>query len=162
MARASSIAECDRPHGIARRADRGLRTRKRALARTGRGAAARRPCAEHPSTGEWEASLITAPFKTGETTLGTIGVVGPDFRIYLDEEPQMSSVVEIAGQAHLGAGALDRTHGGAQVAGTVVEDDDGGSGHKAPLVEGIPVSRGSSAMASRKARANALNWVSTM
>ena len=33
--------------------------------------------AEHPSTGEWEASIVTAPFKAGDTTVGTIGVVGP-------------------------------------------------------------------------------------
>jgi heat-inducible transcriptional repressor len=39
--------------------------------------------AEHPSTGEWEASIITAPFRTGETTLGTIGVVGPTRMDYL-------------------------------------------------------------------------------
>ena len=39
--------------------------------------------AEHPSTGDWEASIITAPFKTGETTLGTVGVVGPTRMDYL-------------------------------------------------------------------------------
>ena len=49
--------------------------------------------AEHPSTGEWEASLITAPFKTGETTLGTIGVVGPTRMDYLSA---MASVRAVA------------------------------------------------------------------
>jgi heat-inducible transcriptional repressor len=32
---------------------------------------------EDPSTGEWEASIVAAPFKAGEQQLGTIGVVGP-------------------------------------------------------------------------------------
>lgn len=32
---------------------------------------------EHPSTGEWEASVVAAPFSAGTTQLGTIGVVGP-------------------------------------------------------------------------------------
>ena len=32
---------------------------------------------EHPSTGEWDAALVTAPYGTGATALGTIGVVGP-------------------------------------------------------------------------------------
>jgi heat-inducible transcriptional repressor len=49
--------------------------------------------AEHPSTGEWEASLITAPFKTGETALGTIGVVGPTRMDYLSA---MASVRAVA------------------------------------------------------------------
>src|SRR5699024_2835808 len=34
--------------------------------------------------------------------------------------------------------------------------------YKAPLVEGIPVTRGSSSVATRRARARALNWHSTM
>src|SRR6185436_17488010 len=33
--------------------------------------------AEHPSTGDWEASIVTAPFKAGDATIGTIGIVGP-------------------------------------------------------------------------------------
>ena len=33
--------------------------------------------AEHPSTGEWGASVVAAPFRAGSTQLGTIGVVGP-------------------------------------------------------------------------------------
>jgi heat-inducible transcriptional repressor len=49
--------------------------------------------AEHPTTGEWEASLITAPFKTGETALGTIGVVGPTRMDYLSA---MASVRAVA------------------------------------------------------------------
>jgi len=49
--------------------------------------------AEHPSTGEWEASLITAPFRTGETALGTIGVVGPTRMDYLSA---MASVRAVA------------------------------------------------------------------
>jgi heat-inducible transcriptional repressor len=49
--------------------------------------------AEHPSTGQWEASIITAPFKTGETALGTIGVVGPTRMDYLTA---MASVRAVA------------------------------------------------------------------
>ncbi|MFN2545365.1 MAG: heat-inducible transcriptional repressor HrcA [Actinomycetota bacterium] len=32
---------------------------------------------EDPATRQWEASVVAAPFRAGETTLGTIGVVGP-------------------------------------------------------------------------------------
>lgn len=39
--------------------------------------------AEHPTTREWEASLVAAPFRAGETALGTIGVVGPTAMDYL-------------------------------------------------------------------------------
>jgi heat-inducible transcriptional repressor len=49
--------------------------------------------AEHPSTGEWEASIITAPFKAGEATIGTIGVVGPTRMDYLSA---MASVRAVA------------------------------------------------------------------
>ncbi len=49
--------------------------------------------AEHPSTGEWETSIITAPFKTGDTTLGTIGVMGPTRMDYLSA---MASVRAVA------------------------------------------------------------------
>jgi heat-inducible transcriptional repressor len=48
---------------------------------------------EHPSTGEWEASIITAPFKTGDTTVGTIGLVGPTRMDYLGA---MASVKAVA------------------------------------------------------------------
>jgi heat-inducible transcriptional repressor len=49
--------------------------------------------AEHPSTGEWDASIITAPFRTGETMLGTVGVVGPTRMDYLSA---MASVRAVA------------------------------------------------------------------
>ncbi|MEO8476852.1 MAG: heat-inducible transcriptional repressor HrcA [Actinomycetota bacterium] len=49
--------------------------------------------AEHPSTGAWETSIITAPFKTGETTIGTIGVMGPTRMDYLSA---MASVRAVA------------------------------------------------------------------
>ncbi len=39
--------------------------------------------AEHPTTEEWEASLVAAPFKSGDMALGTIGVVGPTAMDYL-------------------------------------------------------------------------------
>ena len=49
--------------------------------------------AEHPSTGEWDASIITAPFRTGETMLGTVGIVGPTRMDYLSA---MASVRAVA------------------------------------------------------------------
>ena len=49
--------------------------------------------AEHPSTGDWDASIITAPFKTGDTTFGTVGVVGPTRMDYLSA---MASVRAVA------------------------------------------------------------------
>ena len=49
--------------------------------------------AEHPSTGEWEASLVTAPFKAGDTTIGTIGLVGPT---HMDYVSAMASVRAVA------------------------------------------------------------------
>jgi heat-inducible transcriptional repressor len=48
---------------------------------------------EHPTTGEWEASLVTAPFKAGDVTVGTIGVVGPTRMDYLSA---MASVRAVA------------------------------------------------------------------
>ena len=48
---------------------------------------------EHPTTGEWDASLVTAPFKAGDATLGTIGVVGPTRMDYLSA---MASVRAVA------------------------------------------------------------------
>lgn len=48
---------------------------------------------EHPSTGEWDASLVTAPFKLGDATIGTIGVVGPTRMDYLSA---MASVRAVA------------------------------------------------------------------
>ena len=48
---------------------------------------------EHPTTGEWEASLITAPFHAGDQTVGTIGVVGPTRMDYLSA---MASVRAVA------------------------------------------------------------------
>jgi heat-inducible transcriptional repressor len=48
---------------------------------------------EHPTTGEWEASIVTAPFKAGDATVGTIGVVGPTRMDYLSA---MASVRAVA------------------------------------------------------------------
>jgi heat-inducible transcriptional repressor len=39
--------------------------------------------AEHPQTGDWEASVISAPFRAGTTALGTVGVVGPTAMDYV-------------------------------------------------------------------------------
>jgi heat-inducible transcriptional repressor len=49
--------------------------------------------AEHPTTGEWDASIVTAPFKAGEATVGTIGIVGPTRMDYLSA---MASVRAVA------------------------------------------------------------------
>ena len=48
--------------------------------------------AEHPSTGELDASIITAPFGTGETGLGTIGVMGPTRMDYLSAMESVRAV----------------------------------------------------------------------
>jgi heat-inducible transcriptional repressor len=61
--------------------------------------------AEHPSTGEWGASIITAPFKTGDTMLGTIGVVGPTRMDYLSA---MASVRVVAKRLSEMATELDQ------------------------------------------------------
>jgi heat-inducible transcriptional repressor len=39
--------------------------------------------AEHPNTGEWQASIVSAPFRAGSTALGTVGVVGPTAMDYV-------------------------------------------------------------------------------
>ncbi|HEX5949964.1 MAG TPA: heat-inducible transcriptional repressor HrcA [Actinomycetota bacterium] len=49
--------------------------------------------AEHPATGDWEASLVSAPFRAGDTALGTIGVVGPTAMDYVSV---MASVRAVA------------------------------------------------------------------
>ena len=48
---------------------------------------------EHPATGEWGASIVSAPFQAGESALGTIGVVGPTAMDYLSV---MASVRAVA------------------------------------------------------------------
>jgi heat-inducible transcriptional repressor len=49
--------------------------------------------AEHPTTGDLDASIVAAPFKSGETTIGTIGVVGPTRMDYVSA---MASVRAVA------------------------------------------------------------------
>ena len=49
--------------------------------------------AEHPATGEWEGSLVAAPFHAGEMPVGAIGVVGPTAMDYLSV---MASVRAVA------------------------------------------------------------------
>jgi len=49
--------------------------------------------AEHPSTGDWEASIVAAPFRAGDAALGTVGVVGPTAMDYLSV---MASVRAVA------------------------------------------------------------------
>jgi heat-inducible transcriptional repressor len=60
---------------------------------------------EHPTTGEWEASIVTAPFKTGDVTVGTIGVVGPTRMDYLSA---MASVRAVANRLSELATELDQ------------------------------------------------------
>lgn len=38
---------------------------------------------EHPSTEQWDATVIAAPYRAGDTSLGAIGVVGPTRMDYL-------------------------------------------------------------------------------
>jgi len=38
---------------------------------------------EHPSTGEWDAAVVAAPYRAGEISLGSIGIVGPTRMDYL-------------------------------------------------------------------------------
>jgi heat-inducible transcriptional repressor len=38
---------------------------------------------EHPATGLWDAAVVAAPYRVGDTPLGTIGVVGPTRMDYL-------------------------------------------------------------------------------
>jgi heat-inducible transcriptional repressor len=49
--------------------------------------------AEHPQTGEWEASIVSAPFRAGSSALGTVGVVGPTAMDYVSV---MASVRAVA------------------------------------------------------------------
>jgi heat-inducible transcriptional repressor len=49
--------------------------------------------AEHPHTGQWEASIVSAPFRSGASALGTIGVVGPTAMDYVSV---MASVRAVA------------------------------------------------------------------
>jgi heat-inducible transcriptional repressor len=59
---------------------------------------------EHPSTGEWEASIVAAPFAAGSETVGTIGVVGPTRMDYVSA---MSSVRAVAKRLSELASELD-------------------------------------------------------
>jgi heat-inducible transcriptional repressor len=61
--------------------------------------------AEHPTTGEWEASIVTAPFKSGDINLGTIGIVGPTRMDYLSA---MASVRAVARRLSDAATELDQ------------------------------------------------------
>jgi len=49
---------------------------------------------EHPTTGEWGASIVAAPFKAGDDTVGTIGVVGPTRMDYLSAMAAVSAVAK--------------------------------------------------------------------
>jgi heat-inducible transcriptional repressor len=38
---------------------------------------------EHPSTEQWDATVIAAPYRAGDTSIGAIGIVGPTRMDYL-------------------------------------------------------------------------------
>jgi heat-inducible transcriptional repressor len=49
---------------------------------------------EHPSTGEWGASIVAAPFTAGDATIGTIGIVGPTRMDYLSAMTAVGAVAK--------------------------------------------------------------------
>jgi heat-inducible transcriptional repressor len=55
--------------------------------------------AEHPTTGGWEASIVTAPFRAGDVNLGTIGIVGPTRMDYLSAMASVRAVAERLSEA---------------------------------------------------------------
>jgi hypothetical protein len=64
-----------------------------------------------------------------------------------EEAVGLVRALRVAGQLDVGAGELEGLDGGVDVAAPVVEDDDRGPRHSAPLVDGIPDTRGSSSFA---------------
>jgi len=54
---------------------------------------------EHPTTGGWEASIVTAPFRAGDVNLGTIGIVGPTRMDYLLAMASVRAVAERLSEA---------------------------------------------------------------
>ena len=64
--------------------------------------------------------------------------------------------IGVGGHLDLGAHPLKRPLCRPQIAGTVVEHDDGFRCHRVPLVDGTPVTLGSNSTAWRSARATAL------
>ena len=59
---------------------------------------------EHPSTGEWDAAVVAAPYRAGETPVGSIGIVGPTRMDYLTA---MTTVRAVARRLSELATALD-------------------------------------------------------
>jgi len=59
---------------------------------------------EHPSTGEWDAAVVAAPFRSGEIPAGSIGIVGPTRMDYLTA---MTTVRAVARRLSELATALD-------------------------------------------------------
>ncbi len=55
--------------------------------------------AEHPTTGVWEATIVTAPFRAGDVNLGTIGIVGPTRMDYLSAMASVRAVAERLSEA---------------------------------------------------------------
>ena len=81
------------------------------------------------------------------------------------DESLARAVVDVSGRpyvVHRGepAQAQDAGHDVGLAEGG--EDDESARAHRAPLVEGTPLTRGSGSTAARSARASALNWASTM
>jgi heat-inducible transcriptional repressor len=80
---------------------------------------------EHPATGLWDASVVAAPYRIGDTPLGTIGVVGPTRMDYVSVMAAVSAVArrvsELVGQIEGLEPPPERGTGDTHDAGT---DDD--------------------------------------
>jgi len=87
-------------------------------------------------------------------------LVGADARH--DESVGGSGSTRIGGHFDRGAHPFQGALGRPEVARAVVEDNQGLLGHKVPLVDGTPVTRGSGSTAWRSARATALYCASVM
>ena len=80
-----------------------------------------------------------------------------------DQAVRLEHEGAVGGETRIGPGRRERLDGGVDVARPVVEDrDERLRAHRAPFVLGIPSTSGSSALACRNARANALYSASAM
>ncbi|CAB4603491.1 unannotated protein [freshwater metagenome] len=80
-----------------------------------------------------------------------------------NEQPiGVENLIAITCERNISSGGLESTNGRVNVTNPVIKNYNGGFGHRAPLVEGMPFTRGSASTALRMALANALNSVSAM
>ena len=106
-----------------------------------------RPSTGTPARGTFDDQLVEAPGAEAAHRLGERAHAG-----HHDPVGRADRVV-VGGQARVCADVLERLLDAAAVAHPVVDDRDHVS---VPLVDGMPVSVGSTATAARSARANAL------